>query len=161
MCRPTVDRQSTDRFFGELFFTITLHSALLLVPAGLGNLEEEMIISVDLCGCWVVSSSFQNSTFRFPIHSHSFLSVSKEKPIPNMICLVAKEKRTGRSHYQEYWWFFFKKNNNQYSKLLLHVHCSRHFWRNQSIIPAGFKIISELLYSFSHFSRPKDVIYHL
>ena len=89
--------------------TIILHSALLLVPAGLGNLEEEMIILVDLCGCWVVSSSFQNSTFRFPIHSHSFLSVSKEKPIPNMICLVAKEKRTGRSHYQEYWWFFFKK----------------------------------------------------
>ena len=22
-CRPTVDRQSADRFFGELFFTIT------------------------------------------------------------------------------------------------------------------------------------------
>ena len=28
MCRPTVDRQSTDRFFGELFFTITLSCSL-------------------------------------------------------------------------------------------------------------------------------------
>ena len=27
-CRPTVDRQSAERFFGELFFTITLNWAL-------------------------------------------------------------------------------------------------------------------------------------
>lgn len=36
-----------------------------------------------------------NSTFRYSFHSHSFLSISKEKPIPNMVCLVAKEERTG------------------------------------------------------------------
>lgn len=36
-----------------------------------------------------------NSTFRYSLHSHSFLSISKEKPIPNMICLVIKEERTG------------------------------------------------------------------
>ena len=36
MCRPTVDRQSTDRFFGELFFTITLWS---LYPLA-GNLTS-------------------------------------------------------------------------------------------------------------------------
>lgn len=36
-----------------------------------------------------------NSTFRVPIHSHSFLTISKEKPIPNMICLLAKEEHSG------------------------------------------------------------------
>ncbi|KAJ7382612.1 hypothetical protein OS493_033970 [Desmophyllum pertusum] len=36
-----------------------------------------------------------NSTFRVPSHSHSFLSISKEKPIPNMICLITKEEHSG------------------------------------------------------------------
>ncbi|XP_078346969.1 transmembrane protein 94-like isoform X3 [Oculina patagonica] len=36
-----------------------------------------------------------NSTFRVPIHSHSFLSISKEKPIPNMIGLITKEEHSG------------------------------------------------------------------
>ena len=36
MCRPTVDRQSTDRFFGELFFTITvIREELISIWAGI------------------------------------------------------------------------------------------------------------------------------
>lgn len=64
--------------------------------------EKELIDLFNLYGgfpfiqfCFYFNT-FQNSTFRYSFHSHSFLSVSKEKPIPNMVCLVAKEKRTGR-----------------------------------------------------------------
>ncbi|XP_027057487.1 transmembrane protein 94-like isoform X1 [Pocillopora damicornis] len=36
-----------------------------------------------------------NSTLRVPIHSHSFLSISKERPIPTMVCLITKENNSG------------------------------------------------------------------
>lgn len=97
------------------FFFLSLH--VMLVKTLTYHLEicDLTLITINCFNlllvntyCFFVLS--QSSSFRFPIHSHSFLSISKEKPIPNMVSLVAKEERTGKLHYFSCFVWIFSVN---------------------------------------------------